>query len=82
MQITVFYDATPCSLVDHYQYFEGTSFETLVTIYQTTRHHITKYSNLRGHHCENFIYHLIMMGQIMSVGEQLHLKSRGTYSNH
>jgi hypothetical protein len=60
IEITVFWDVMPCAFIDRYPVVEEPaacfalmleavgSSETLVSLHQTTRHHIPKDSNLRS----------------------------------
>jgi hypothetical protein len=63
----IFWDVTPCSLVDRYQNFEGElsylkmeaagSSETLMLVYQTERSPFSQDRNRDIHCCENFRSH-------------------------
>jgi hypothetical protein len=59
MKITVFWVVAPCSPVEVYQHFRGTCClhhqgdETLVNLYQTTRHYNPEDSHLHTHRREN-----------------------------
>jgi hypothetical protein len=63
MKITIFWDVTPCSLVDRYQSFGGTCclslqentvlFWNVGTYLQNYMYHISEDGDLRGHYGEN-----------------------------
>jgi hypothetical protein len=68
--ITVFWDATPCSLVDAYWHFRGTYCLHLqcrkIFIYQSTLRHIPEDGNLHNHRHENLkSWDILMNGKLL-----------------